>query len=356
LAIRDNLAMKPFRALIVLLVALALVVSGCGGGSAEVPSGAIAVVNGTDISRTEFDGWIAQAKKSYQATKRDFPKAGTPEYQQIQTYWVAFLVQAQEFEQAASDLGIEVSEKDVDKGVQDSIKQKFEGSRKKFENALKAQAFSESMYRKTIRVGVLGQKIYEKVTKDVDVSTKDAQQYYNQNLSTYQSPAKREVRHILIAKKDAKGAVDYPKSKKEADRIYAQLKAGGDFATLAKKYSADTQTAAVGGKYTALRGQTVPEFDKAVFELKTGEISKPVKTTYGYHVIQAISKITPQKTTPFSKVKNSIRTTLLQQKKQQVMYDWFQKLQKKYKSKISYAAGFAPPDIPDATSTDTTTQ
>jgi parvulin-like peptidyl-prolyl isomerase len=78
-----------------------------------------------------------------------------------------------------------------------------------------------------------------------------------------------------------------------------------------------------------------------------------VKTTYGYHIIQAVSKITPGKTTPFSKVENTIKQTLLQQKKQTVMYDWSQKLDKKYKSKISYAAGFAPPDLPETTTTST---
>jgi hypothetical protein len=60
--------------------------------------------------------------------------------------------------------------------------------------------------------------------------------------------------------------------------------------------------------------------------------------------------------TPFSKVQNQIRTQLLQQKKNQVITDWVQDLKKKYESKISYATGFAPPDIPDTSSTETQTQ
>jgi foldase protein PrsA len=344
---------SPVRVVLAaLLLAAALLTAGCGGSS-SVPTGAIAVVNGSQISRSELDSWIEQAKKSYKATNQPFPKVGTTEYQNLQTQFVAALVQREEFQQAAKDLGITVTSKDIDKGVGEYVKQKFGGDRKKFEQALKAQDFPESLLRKTILVTVLSQKIFERVTKDVKVTTKDAQTYYNQNLSTYQQKASREVRHILISKKKANGQVDYPKSKVLADQLYGRLKHGADFAAFAKKYSADTSSAAQGGRYTAFKGQTVPEFDAAVFSLGTGEISKPVKTTYGYHIIQALTKITAAKTTPFSKVENAIKQTLLQQKKQTVMYDWTQKLYKKYKSKVSYAAGFAPPDIPETTATAT---
>jgi foldase protein PrsA len=205
------------------------------------------------------------------------------------------------------------------------------------------------MYRQIIRVSVLGQKIYDAITKDVKVPEKDILAYYQQN---YQAPS-REIRHIVISKKNADGQVDYPKSKALADQIYRQLKSGADFAALAKKYSADTSSAAVGGKYTAVQGRDVPEFDAAAFSLKTGEISKPVKTTYGYHVIQALKDVVR---TPLSKVEAGIRASLLQQKKQQVSAQWAQDLAKKYKSKISYATGFAPPELPSTSSTTTATQ
>ena len=345
---------SPFRALFAVpTLALALTAAGCGGGSANVPSGSIAVVNGSQISRSELDGWLSQAKKSYKATKQQFPKAGTTEYQTLQTQYVQFLVQREEFEQAGKDLGIKVSEKDIDKGVRDYVKQNFGGSQKKLHQALKAQAFPESLFRQTIAFRVLSQKLFEKVTGDVKVTTKDAHDYYNQNLATYQQKASRDVRHILVAKKQSNGQVDYPKSKKLADQLYTQLKHGASFAAFAKKYSADTGSATQGGKLTIHQGETVPEFDKTAFELKAGEISEPVKTTYGYHIIQALSKITAAKTTPFSKVEPAIKQTLLQQKRNTEMNDWVQNLNKRYKSKISYAAGFEPPDLPETTTTAT---
>jgi len=344
--------LKPIRlALVPLAASLALLAAACGGGGQNVPASAVAVVNGTQISRSELDGWLAQAKKSYEAQKQQFPKVGTPEYQSIQTQYVAYLVQKAEFEQAADDLGIKLTKNDIDKGVSDYIKAKFGGSREQFEKALKAQDFPEATFRQTIALSVLSQKIFDAVTKDTQVSQQEALAYYNQNISTYQQKASRDVRHILISKKKANGQIDYPKSEKLAFQIYNRLKAGADFAALAKQYSADPGSKDQGGKLTIQQGETVPEFDKVAFGLDTRQISTPVKTTFGYHIIQPLSKVRPGHTTPFQKVKASIEASLLQQKKQQVMTDWAQNLQKKYKHKVSYATGFEPPAIPSSTDT-----
>jgi parvulin-like peptidyl-prolyl isomerase len=153
--------------------------------------------------------------------------------------------------------------------------------------------------------------------------------------------------------KDAGGQVDYAKSKEEADRIYALLEDGGDFVALAKEHSADESSASNGGKYTAVRGASVPEFDKVAFELETNEISQPVKTQFGYHVIQATADTKPAQGTPFNKVRASIKSLLLQDRRNETMTQWVKDLQKRYESKVSYATGFAPPEIPESTETAT---
>ena len=73
-----------------------------------------------------------------------------------------------------------------------------------------------------------------------------------------------------------------------------------------------------------------------------------MKTQYGYHVIEAVSPVRPAKTTPLDQVKASIRTTLLQQKRNEVMSAWVEDLRKKYDGKVSYAVGYEPPEIPEA--------
>jgi parvulin-like peptidyl-prolyl isomerase len=331
--------------------ALGLVAAGCGG-SGDVPSGSVAVVDGTEIQSTELDALMAQAKGSYAAQKQDFPKVGTPEYQSIQQQYVAFLVQKAEFEHEAEELGLEITDSDVQKQRQKLIDDRFEGDGKKLAQALEAQGLSEAAFQETLRVAVLSDKIFQAVTKDVKVTDSEALQAFTENREQYGArPDSRETRHILIAEKNANGQIDFPKSKAEADRIYGLLRNGGDFAALAKQHSADEASAASGGKYTAKRGQSVPEFDAAAFELKTNEISRPVKTQFGYHLIQPTSDIRPG--TTFEKLEASIKATLLQARKSETMTKWVEELQDEYDGKVSYATGYAPPELPDTTQTET---
>jgi len=333
----------------ILLAALALAAAACGSGSDAVPAGAIAVVDGTEISKEDLDELIAQAKKGYEAQKQEFPKAGTPEYQNVQTQYVAYLVELEEFRQAAEELGVSVSEKDIDAAEQELIKSRFDGKRAQYEKALEAQGFTAEDYReKALEVSALSKKIFDEVTKGVKVTEPEILQYYTQNQSQYGTPESRDVRHILIAEKNGDDQVDFEASKAKADDIYAQLKGGADFAALAKSSSADPGSKDTGGKLTISRGQTVPEFDKISFELDQGELSRPVKTQYGYHVIEAVSEVRKAKTTPIDEVRPTIRATLLQQKRNEKMQAWVEELKKDYESKVSYAAGYEPPELPEA--------
>jgi len=346
--------MKRSRLVLVLLgLALALSASACGGGGGDVPDGAVAVVDGTEVSRAELDELIERAKKAYAAQKQEFPKVGTPEHQNVQTQYVTFLVQREEFEKEADKRHITVTEEDVDKEVQEFLKTRYGGKRDAFLKELKEQGFTEEALRETLRTSVLSKKLFDAITEDVKVDDAEILAYYQQNQVQYGSPESRDVRHILISEKRAGDQVDFPKSKVEADRIYAELKSGGDFDALAKENSDDPSVKDNGGKLTISRGQTVPEFDKVAFELEQGTLSKPVKTTYGYHVIEALTPVKKATTTPIAKLRASIRTTLLQEKKTTFMTTWVEDLKDEYDGKVSYAAGFEPPDIPDATTTET---
>ncbi|HXF98590.1 MAG TPA: peptidylprolyl isomerase [Gaiellaceae bacterium] len=335
--------------------AAALLLAACGG-AADVPAGAVAVVDGEAIPRSELDELIERAKRAYKAQKQEFPKAGSPEYRNLQAQYVAFLVQREQFEQEAEELGVEVTEKDVDKAVAEFVKSRFDGDRGEYRKALAAQGFTEEQFRDTLRTSVLSQKIFEAVTKDVQVTEQEILTYYTENISTYRTPESRDVRHILIAEKGKDGKVDFAGSRRLAEQVYAQLRAGADFAELARKRSDDPGSREQGGKLTISRGQTVPAFDKVSFELKTGAISRPVKTEYGYHIIQALSPVRKAKTTPLDKVRESIRATLLQQKRNEAMNEWVERLRKKYEDKVSYAKGLEPPPLPEETETATETQ
>jgi parvulin-like peptidyl-prolyl isomerase len=142
------------------------------------------------------------------------------------------------------------------------------------------------------------------------------------------------------------------KTRAKADELAAELEAGGDFAALARRHSTDTGSKASGGKLTITRGQTVAPFDKEAFRLGKNEISAPVKTEFGFHLIQALSEVKKADKAPLQEVRDSIRQQLLQTKKNEAMTDWVDELKQEYDDKVSYAAGFTPP--PTATATTTT--
>jgi len=347
--------MSAFRITLAALGAtVAVLAAGCGGGSSSVPDNAVAVVKGTPVPKAELEKYLDLTKKSYEANKRQFPKAGTPEYQSMQTQYVSLLVQNEEFRQAAKDLGITVTEKDVDKAEKDFIDQQFGGKRSEYEKALKQQGLTAADYRLVLARSALSAKLFEKVTKDVTVSDKEIRDYYAQNPTQY--PQSRDVRHILIAETSPKGCspgqdpkckVLYPQSEREADKLYKELKKGASFAALAKKYSKDPGSAKEGGKLTIQRGQTVPEFEKMAFALKVGQISIPVKTQYGYHIIEALGPVKGN----FESYKDAIRQTVLQTKRNDAMTKWANSLSDDYKGKVSYAAGFEPPQLPEVPTT-----
>jgi peptidyl-prolyl cis-trans isomerase D len=137
----------------------------------------------------------------------------------------------------------------------------------------------------------------------------ELQKEYNANLDKFRTPERVEVRHILI-KSDA---TNDAAMKTKAEGILKQLKApGADFAKISKENSQDPGSAEKGGELGwIVKGQTVPEFEKAAFSLPVGQMSDLVKTTYGYHILQ-VSKHEQAQLQPFDSVKGQLTVDYMQ--------------------------------------------
>ena len=328
--------MRPLAVLIVLLALAA-----CGGeGEQEVPADAVAVVGEQTVSKAEFDSFMDGVKRSFEADGRKFPAPGSPEYNTLKNQAVQFLVQRAQFAQKAEELGVEVSEKQVDGRLGEIKKQYFGGDEKKYEQQLRQQGLTEAQVRRDIRAQLVQEGILERVTEDVQVTDGEIRRHYEQNRAQYGTPESRDVRHILVS------------SKQQADRLYAQLQAGGDFAALARRHSKDPGSKAQGGKLTISKGQTVEPFDRTAFLLPLRSISRPVKTQYGFHIIQPVSEVRPAKTTPLKDVRESIEAQLLQEKRNKSMASWVAEVKKEFDDSTSYQVGYEPP-APATTATTT---
>ncbi len=147
----------------------------------------------------------------------------------------------------------------------------------------------------------------ETLQSGIAVSADEAKQYYDAHKSEFSIPEERSASHILIplAKDATKAQIDEAKDK--ADKIVAELrKSPGKFAELAKKYSGDPGSAANGGNLGFFKqGTMVKPFDDAVFSMKPGEISEPVHSEFGFHVIR-LDGIKPATTRTFAEAKDDI--------------------------------------------------
>src|SRR5688572_19776275 len=127
----------------------------------------------------------------------------------------------------------------------------------------------------------------EAMRQRVTVTGQQIERSYNENSQQYSTPEQARASHILL-KTEGK---DDAAVKKQAEDLLAQLKAGASMEELAKKHSQDEASAAKGGDLDFFnKGQMVPEFDKAAFELPIGQLSGLVKTSYGYHIIKVTER------------------------------------------------------------------
>ena len=145
----------------------------------------------------------------------------------------------------------------------------------------------------------------KKVEEQVNIPDADLQKIYDQKKDKFKSDAQIRASHILL------------KTAKEADDVLAQLKAGANFEDLAKKYSIDPAGAKGGDLGWFSKGSMIPEFEKAAFALKEGEVSGIVKTKFGYHIIKLTGR-RPAGIIPFAEVKDQIKAELLPAKQQEV--------------------------------------
>lgn len=163
----------------------------------------------------------------------------------------------------------------------------------------------------------------DSIAKQIEISEADALAYYNEHQSQYGAPEKRSVSHIMIE-------ADTADAKAKAEAILSELKAGGDFATLAKEKSEDTFSAEQGGRLdTFEKGVMDPAFESAAFELaQVGDLSAVVESEFGYHIIK-LDEISQSQAKPFETVKADIFKQLKQDKAAEQFYELSTKMAEK---------------------------
>jgi foldase protein PrsA len=337
---------------LLLALPLALVLTACGGGSATLNGTDVAVVSDQHVTKSQFDAAMKQQRLSLKRQGQTFPAAGSTQLAALKNQVLSVLVQNAEFDNEAAKLGVSVGSKDVQTQLDQIKKQYFGGSEKRYETQLSQQGYTDAEVREQIRLQILSQRLFDKVTASVKASDKDVNAYYLAHKSQYVTKQSRAVRYILVGKN----------KQSLAQSLEQQLKNAPDsmWCKLAKQYSQDPSSKNSCGVATFQKGQTVPEFDKLLFSLPTKSVASVNSAQYGWFVLQPTAALKSAGTSPESQVAATIRAQLEQQDRNQQMSDWVAKITKDFcnGSKIKYQAGYQPSPDPCATlaaATNTTT-
>jgi peptidyl-prolyl cis-trans isomerase C len=321
-----------------LLVGVAiLVLVGCNPAEpvANVDSLARKVVTfeGGDVTQGELDEFAEQA---------GVPK-DDPQYQATVQQIMPQLVSVEIAKAYAQEHNITVSDKEIDQELTKLKQQVGDQARSSgqdlsnqeaYEQALKQNNITEEQLREDLRENILPvQRVQERVAGDGEPSEDEIQNYYEKKKEAqFTTPEQRCVRHILFNKDQ----------KEKAEDVKQQLENGGDFTKLAKENSQDPGSAENGGDLGCFgKDETVPEFEQAAFGAEQGEIVGPVKTEFGYHILQ-VTDVKPEQTRSLQEVESQIRSQLATEEQSEAFSKWIEE-QKKERD-VKYLKGYEPLD------------
>jgi len=274
--------------MITLPAALLMLLAGCGESNDYV-----AKVDGEKILQTELDDAL---REQYGA-------------EVLETIITNKIVELE-----AKKEGVSVSE--------DSIQEEYEelaesyGGEESLQAALEENGLTEQSVKDNIRMYQLTKNV---IATSIDISDEEVAQYFEDNKDSYGQKEEVVASHILL--EDEATAKD----------VLAKIKAGEDFADLAKTYSIDTTTNEAGGEIGYIsRGQMEEQFEEVAFGLEKGSISDIVQTSEGYHIIKVTDKV-PAEEAVFEDIKDEVYATVLEERINEEYASWLAEKQEQYK-------------------------
>jgi peptidyl-prolyl cis-trans isomerase SurA len=211
------------------------------------------------------------------------------------------------------DLKVSIGDKEVDAAI-DEVKKSYNLNDDQLAQAVAREGYTLTEYREQMRKQIGRYKlIAEKVRKNVKVSDADVQTEYDRMTRSEGEDYEVHIRHILINVPRTATQADVETARKKAQAIAVEARGPGvDFAALAKKRSEGSSSSDGGDLGFFKRGTMVPEFERVAFSLKTGEVSDPVRTQFGWHVLK-LEEIRKLGMKPLAEVRPEIEDRLRRQ-------------------------------------------
>jgi len=224
------------------------------------------------------------------------------------------------------ELKVTITDKEVDAAV-DEVKKSYNLTDEQLQQAVAREGYTIAEYREQMRKQIGRYKlISEKVRKNVKVSEADVKTEYDRMTRSEGEDYEVHVRHILIAIPRNASQTQVDQARRKAAAVVQEARQPGvDFAELAKKRSEGSSSSDGGDLGFFKRGTMVPEFERVAFNLKTGEVSDPVRTQFGWHVLK-LEEIRKLGTKPLAEARPEIEERLRRQQAERLTSQYMETL------------------------------
>ena len=305
--------MKKILSLILsLIITVSLV--GCSSNKA------VATVNGENITLGNYEKVLALNKSFMEQNYGYSNEIWSTEMEKGKTYEdvlkdtvLESMAISEVIYQEAKKQGIEPTKDEVQKEI-NNFKEKIKNN-EQYKKDNKEMGINDKFLEFQYSRELANKNLQNKFIKDSNISDKEMKKYYDENKDDFYIDTVT-ASHILLKTQDDEGkelsAEKKKEAKKKAEEALAKVKAGEDFAKVAKEYSQDSSASSGGELGTFGRNKMVTEFEDAAFAMKPGEISDIVETQYGYHIIKVTGRVDKQET--YDDVKEQIKSTLAGEK------------------------------------------
>lgn len=284
----------------------------------------VAVVNEDVILMSELQEAVALYLKE---TRETMPVTTEERERLLQKVLDRMIDHRLQIQEARRDK-IEVSEDELATVLDDFVKRNG-GDRARVEERLRAEGLSWEIVRRDIRESLLAQKVrFRRIGRRASVTEAEVDAYLAENRAKFEADLKYHPRHIAVLVAPPGGAAAWEAARAEAEEIVARVRAGEDFAELAKARAAQGGDAAGGDLGWLKPGELAPEFERPILALRAGEVTAPIRSDNGYHLfrLEEREELTPE---TLAQLRQQARDILVQRKAQERLDEWMQGLRQR---------------------------
>ncbi|MFH0771445.1 MAG: peptidylprolyl isomerase [Candidatus Omnitrophota bacterium] len=287
----------------------------------DLGSGIAAVVNNDVITQADLDTALKSIMSEFE---KKYSGAELKEkMQETRSELLNQMIEDELILQEAKRLGVKVEDSEIEERLGE-VKSRFNSARD-FETELEKALVSEDMLKKRYKDNIMMSKLVtHEIKENIIVTPVEINEYYEQHSKELESPESARVKTIMLHfdESDTEKLV-----KQKAEDIMRLISEGRDFSDLAKQYSQGPKAGEGGDMGFIEKGQMREEFDKAIFGLKTGEISSPIKVDTGYYIFK-VEELKEGHPYSLEEIRGELENIIFRQKAEEKYKEWMKKLKK----------------------------